>query len=293
MNSLRTIRLVLTLAIANLTLVHCGQTIPEPQTSDDAVAPVVGSATWAPPAVAFEGDSRNDNPFALPLWGYDGAIGPAKWGDLSPDFAACKTGTTQSPIDIVTKNVDVDPSLEVIEFGYASLPIRIYNDGHLIRFQNDTPAAVNAGGVTWKLAYAELHAPSEHTVDGQRAAMEMQLVHVDAAGFLSVVAVLFDQGKENDALRPLFQAIPDDVSAEPVLVGASFDLGSAVPDDARYYTYMGSLTTPRCTEGVHWFVLQPKGQVSEGQLARLKTATHDATNRPVQPLSGRNVLRPN
>jgi len=294
MNSLRTVRLVLTLGICNLTLVHCGHVIPEPESPDNVVAPVVSSAAWAPPAAAPQEIVQNDNPFQLPLWGYDGAIGPTKWGDLNPEFATCKTGTMQSPIDIVSKQAIVDPSMEVIEFGYGSLPLRIFNDGHLVRFESSTAAAMNAAGATWKLESAELHAPSEHTIDGKRADLEMQLYHTDAAGFVSVVAVLFDKGKQNTALEPLFQAIPDDVTAEPVRVeGASFDLSAAVPDDPSYYTYMGSLTTPRCTEGVHWFVLQPIGQVSESQIDRLRTATHASTNRPIQSLGARKVLRPN
>lgn len=294
MSSLRTIRLVLTLGICNLTLIHCGRVIPEPETPENAVAPVIGSAAWAPPAPASDEIARNDNPFALALWGYDGAIGPSMWGDLNPEFAPCKAGTMQSPIDIPSKQAVIDGSLEVLEFGYGTLPLRIFNDGHLVRFENSTPAAMNAAGATWKLVSAELHAPSEHAIDGKRAALEMQLLHTDASGFVSIVAVLFDEGKDNAALEPLFQAIPDDVTAEPVRVeGASFDLGAVVPDDPTYFTYMGSLTTPKCTEGVHWFVLQPKGQVSEAQVARLRTATHATTNRPFQPLGGRKVLRPN
>ena len=54
MSSLRTIRLVLTLGICNLTLIHCGRVIPEPETPENAVAPVLGSAAWAPPAPASD-----------------------------------------------------------------------------------------------------------------------------------------------------------------------------------------------------------------------------------------------
>ena len=293
MQSLRSIRLVLTLAICNLTLIHCGRAVPEPATADDAVTPVVSDAAWAPPAVEPALSQVNDNPFALPLWGYDGAIGPTKWGDLNPDFAPCKAGSMQSPIDIPSARAEIDRSLELIEFGYGTIPLEVFNDGHVVRFENQSSAAMNAGGATWRLLSAELHSPSEHAIDGKHADMEMQLVHADPAGALAIVAVLFDKGKSNGALQPLFEAMPDDVTAQPVKVdGVSLDLAAAVPDDPSYYSYMGSLTTPRCTEGVHWFVLQPVGQVSISQIQRLRGATHPATNRPVQAIGSRRVLRP-
>src|SRR5688500_11212268 len=37
-------------------------------------------------------------------WSYDGATGPQSWGTLSPDFALCSTGQTQSPIDLRIAN---------------------------------------------------------------------------------------------------------------------------------------------------------------------------------------------
>ena len=34
------------------------------------------------------------------LWGYAGSTGPADWGTLSPEYAPCAEGVTQSPVDI-------------------------------------------------------------------------------------------------------------------------------------------------------------------------------------------------
>ena len=33
-------------------------------------------------------------------WGYEGDEGPERWADLSPEFATCRNGTEQSPIDL-------------------------------------------------------------------------------------------------------------------------------------------------------------------------------------------------
>ena len=37
-------------------------------------------------------------------WGYDGAAGPSFWGGLDPSYAACGDGTSQSPIDLESRD---------------------------------------------------------------------------------------------------------------------------------------------------------------------------------------------
>ena len=57
-------------------------------------------------------------------WGYAGAQGAARWGNLSKEFATGTIGKTQSPIDIRDKDVksaDLDP----IRFDYKPSPLRI------------------------------------------------------------------------------------------------------------------------------------------------------------------------
>jgi carbonic anhydrase len=41
--------------------------------------------------------------------------------------------------------------------------------------------------------------------------------------------------------------------------------GGLLPADRGYWTYMGSLTTPPCTEGVRWFVLEQELSLSRDQ----------------------------
>ena len=35
-----------------------------------------------------------------PHWSYEGEHGPANWGEMSPDFRSCASGTEQTPIDL-------------------------------------------------------------------------------------------------------------------------------------------------------------------------------------------------
>jgi carbonic anhydrase len=60
-------------------------------------------------------------------WSYEGANGPEHWGDLDPEYAACKAGREQSPIDI--RNAE-KTELPAIRFEYKSGPLKIINNGY-------------------------------------------------------------------------------------------------------------------------------------------------------------------
>ena len=46
----------------------------------------------------------------------------------------------------------------------------------------------------------------------------------------------------------------------------NIDLNQLLPEDRAYFTYMGSLTTPPCSEGVLWMVMRQPVQISNDQL---------------------------
>jgi carbonic anhydrase len=69
----------------------------------------------------------------------------------------------------------------------------------------------------------------------------------------------------------------------------TIDPSALLPATRGYFTYVGSLTTPPCTEGVRWFVLKSPLSLSEGQIATF-AKLYPADARPVQPLNGREVL---
>ena len=62
-------------------------------------------------------------------WSYSGSTGPEHWGDLSPEFAVCKTGKRQSPIDI---NHPPTADLPAIHIENRPAPLKIINTGHYI-----------------------------------------------------------------------------------------------------------------------------------------------------------------
>ena len=66
----------------------------------------------------------------------------------------------------------------------------------------------------------------------------------------------------------------------------SIDLNQLLPEDRRYYTYMGSLTTPPCTEGVLWMVMKQPVSLSAEQIG-IFSRLYPMNARPVQPAGDR------
>ena len=142
-------------------------------------------------------------------------------------------------------------------------------------------------GVPYKLVQFHFHTPSEEHINGKAYPMVMHLVHKNDKGELAVVGVMLKQGKANAALKPFFDNLPQ-AEGEKKVLDASFNIANLLPAKRDYFKYMGSLTTPPCSEGVRWQVLKQPIDVSNNQIhAFQKLYKHNA--RPVQPLNGREV----
>ena len=219
-------------------------------------------------------------------WGYDGDIGPAQWGDLSPAFAACKLGVSQSPIDLTS---DTEAKPHDLDFRYTSSPLEIINNGHTIQVNYTPGNMLLSGGRQFALVQFHFHHLSEHTVDGKPADMEMHLVHQDADGNLAVVGVFLTAGRQNEALEYVWQNMPAQEGEKRLVEGVAINAADLLPTNLGYYSYVGSLTTPPCTEYVHWIVLQMPVEVSAAQLAQF-AALYPDNARPTQPLNERTIF---
>ena len=63
-------------------------------------------------------------------WSYEGATGPAKWGDLDAASKVCAIGQQQSPIDIITP---LKAQLPPLRLNWAKSADTIVNNGHTIQ----------------------------------------------------------------------------------------------------------------------------------------------------------------
>lgn len=219
-------------------------------------------------------------------WGYEGEEGPEHWTELDPtQNASCSGGTAQSPIDL-TGTVGED--LADLEFNYQPIsPLRILNNGHTVQVVAPAGNTVEIDGKSYELQQFHFHIPSEHTVDGQAQAMELHLVHKASDDTVAVVGLLLKEGTENAALKSVFEAMPAMAGPEHEVSG-TVDLNAVLPELRTTYRYMGSLTTPPCTEGIAWTLFTEPVEVSPEQIEAFhKIFVEDA--RPVQPLNDRTV----
>ena len=221
-------------------------------------------------------------------WGYTGHAGPEHWGDLEQGFSMCKTGTRQSPIDIKVDNL-VPAVLGDIQFSYQSVSPELINNGHTIQANYISGSHINVGGKQFELAQLHFHTPSENTVNGKAYDMEMHLVHKNDKGELAVVGVFFQLGDANPALEKLWSQMPEKGGEKKMLSGINLSAADLLPANRSYAHFHGSLTTPPCSEGVNWFVINEPLQASKDQIAQFaKIIGNNA--RPVQELNNRFVL---
>jgi carbonic anhydrase len=80
--------------------------------------------------------------------------------------------------------------------------------------------------------------------------------------------------------------LPLERGGEVAPPGKSLDVSRLLPVNRRYFTFMGSLTTPPCTEDVLWLVLRQPQQISPEQLMIFQRL-YKPNARPVQPGFGR------
>ncbi|MDE0609144.1 MAG: carbonic anhydrase family protein [Anaerolineaceae bacterium] len=221
-------------------------------------------------------------------WDYEGETGPDNWGSLSPDYALCAEGTAQSPIDI--RNA-VELDLVAIHFDYGRTPNNVTNTGHSIQVDVEGDSHILYNGIRYNLLQFHFHAPSEHTIDGQAAAMEVHFVHHDPnSGTLAVVGILLEEGDgDHEAYAPVFGNLPDE-AGQSVSTEDSLALSGLLPQVRTFYTYQGSLTTPPCSENVRWLLLDTPVALSAAQIAAY-TTLYANNARPVQPLGARDLLR--
>jgi len=219
---------------------------------------------------------------------------PEHWGELKEEWKTCGNGTQQSPIDVVKGNAIISPDLGTLRRIYQTGNATLVNRGHDIMVNwSGGAGSVEIKGKRFTLNQGHWHTPAEHTIDGKQHPLEMHLVHQAVDGEIAVIGILYELGTPDTFLAELMDEIIAIADMEP----PEEPLGMVDPNDIKfdsmkYYRYMGSLTTPPCTEGVIWSVIDEVRTVSEDQVRALKKALNDGYEknaRPIQPINGRIV----
>jgi carbonic anhydrase len=221
-----------------------------------------------------------------PHWAYGGAGGPEHWGELSPQFSACSSGRSQSPINLMGP---VKGKLSPLGMSYSANGDEVLNNGHTVQVNFKPGNVLTVGSQRFELKQFHFHRPSENQINGKSFPMEAHLVHADAQGNLAVVAVMIEDGAANPALQAVWASMPEKANVKVALPQpvSALDL---LPARRDYYQFSGSLTTPPCSEGVLWLVMKQPVTATTAQIERFGHVMHHANNRPVQPLFGRVVM---
>ena len=221
-------------------------------------------------------------------WSYDGDGGPVRWGKIDPANAKCDTGERQSPIDI---RDGIRVELEPVTFNYKPVRFNVVDNGHTIQVNLGAGNSITILGKRYDLVQFHFHKPSEERVNGAGFDMVAHLVHKDIDGKLVVLAVLIQQGKANNLVQTIWNYLPleknDTVQAPGVI-----DMNQILPANHQYYTYMGSLTTPPCTEGVLWVVFKEPIELSQDQIS-IFSRLYPMNARPIQNSAGRLIKESN
>jgi carbonic anhydrase len=221
-------------------------------------------------------------------WSYSGLGGPQAWGKLKPEFSQCANGQRQSPIDIRDGiALDLDP----VQFDYQPSSFSVIDNGHTVQVNVAPGNAIEVNGKRFALLQFHFHRPSEERINGRQFEMDAHLVHKDADGRMAVVAVLLERGAAQPLLQTVWNNLPLEKNEE-VFARAQIDLNHLLPADRRYYTYMGSLTTPPCSEGVLWMVMQQPVPLSAQQID-IFSRLYPMNARPIQQAAGRIIKQSN
>jgi carbonic anhydrase len=223
-------------------------------------------------------------------WSYEGPGAPDKWGKLDSEYEACASGKRQSPIDI---REGARLALEPIRFDYKPAPLRMIDNGHTVQVNYAEGSSIVVAGERFELKQFHFHKPAEERIEGRAYDMVAHLVHQSADGRLAVLAVLFEAGDQPNAfIAGLWPHLPLESQREVAPLEVSVDVNALLPEARGYHTYMGSLTTPPCSEGVLWLVLKNPVQLSREQVG-VFGRLYAMNARPVQPANGRLIKESN
>ncbi len=194
-------------------------------------------------------------------WGYHGTTGPEYWSALTSENTLCSTGQNQSPIDLTKKSALHRLPLQD---RYPKIDLKLTKASHTFKALANQNKPFRFSGRSTTMNSIEFHTPSEHTLDGLAAPMEIQIYHVDDASRTNLaIAIQVEKGEKHSELAKIFDLFSGTIDSTPI---SQFDVNLILPADAQYLVYNGSLTIPPCHENVTWYVATKSIKISEEQL---------------------------
>ncbi|KAK4441191.1 Alpha carbonic anhydrase 7 [Sesamum alatum] len=224
----------------------------------------------------------------------DSDVGPAHWGEIRPEWKECSSGKMQSPIDLLNERVEVVSHLGKLKRSYKPSGATLINRGHDIMLRWPGGAGhIQINGTLYQLRQLHWHSPSEHTINGRRFDMEVHLVHQSDNNRTAVIGIMYKIGRPDSFLSMMkhdLESIAEMRDVEKFI--GNIDPKLIKLGSRKYYRYIGSLTTPPCTQNIIWTIVRKVRTVSRQQIELIRDAVHDdseANARPIQPVHERLV----
>ncbi|RUM55450.1 MAG: hypothetical protein DSY40_03970 [Nautilia sp.] len=220
-------------------------------------------------------------------WGYTGEYGPENWGKLKPEYKMCAIGKQQTPINIKATKIE---SYKFIDMEYEHGAKNVINNGHTVQVNVKEGNIIKIDGKEYELKQFHFHTPSENHIKGKEYPLEAHFVHASKDGKLAVISVMFKENEENKILSKIWSKFPLKKGEKVELELSANDIKNLMPSNKSYYKFMGSLTTPPCSEGVTWIVFKNPVNVSKEQVKAFFNLLGHANNRPIQPTNDREII---
>ncbi|KAF1958708.1 carbonic anhydrase, partial [Byssothecium circinans] len=213
-------------------------------------------------ASCLHGLYRRAETVEISQFGYEHNNGPLVWAGLAPENEACSTGTNQSPINIDSQ---IKPAASKPVLNIPNGPVEFENLGSTIEVVVNGTTTFD--GKQFQLAQFHIHTPSEHRINREYSPLEVHMVHkgVEDPSQIAVVALMFELTTQNSdpiiaGITPSLSKIAQPGTKTPIEAGVDFSNVVKHIADSNVLQYSGSLTTPPCSEGVTFLVVeQPLG----------------------------------
>lgn len=222
-------------------------------------------------------------------WSYEEETVLETPANVDSVYEACTKGEAQSPINIETTRIEETNKAEDIAINYEEDSFSLLNDGYTIKAIAETKNnSIIVGGEDFKLMEIHFHNPSEHQLEGSHYEMEAHLVHKNNEGELAVVGLFIENGEMNTVLSDMWALLPEEVTESYIAVDDPINLVNLLPTELNIFQYLGSLTTPPCTEGVQWYIIEQPIQMSNEQIFQFANIFSN-NSRPIQSMNNRKV----
>ena len=236
----------------------------------------------------------------------------------------CSEGKEQSPINIETKKVFQSEAAPIITFDEVEaispittldgslmakehLKIKFYKEAIRI-FHTKFGKVVTLDGTVYHCEEIVFHTPAEHSIDGVRSDMDMQVVcYGQSKGDISkqvVINFLFDvkPGIYNKFIDDVdFFNLPNRESTEKNIVhnlnlnkilytSDSQEIATFKP--VSLFTYQGSITSPPCTESTIHYVVKEPLPIARAVVEMLKEAIRNPDSNDTQEMQNARDTQP-